>query len=56
MKKDEIVFNAFKDHGGILKTSELNSLGLFSRQINRFLESGEITRIKRGFYELTGPY
>ncbi|MFA5635341.1 MAG: type IV toxin-antitoxin system AbiEi family antitoxin domain-containing protein [Anaerovoracaceae bacterium] len=54
MKKDEIVFKAFKNHGGVLKTSELNSLGLFSRQINRFLESGEITRIKRGFYELTG--
>jgi len=42
----------FKKHGGILKTSELNALGLRSRQIKRFLEDGELSKIKQGYYEL----
>lgn len=41
----------FIKSGGILKTSELNSLGLSSRQIKRFVDCGIITRIKRGYYE-----
>jgi len=41
----------FMKSGGILKTSELNSLGLSSRQIKRFVDCGIITRIKRGYYE-----
>jgi predicted transcriptional regulator of viral defense system len=41
----------FIKSGGILKTSELNSLGLSSRQIKRFVDCDIITRIKRGYYE-----
>ena len=48
------VYQAFKSNGGILKTSQLNELGLYSRQINKLIENGEIIRIKRGFYELVG--
>lgn len=43
----------FIKHGGVLKTAELNKLGLNSRQIKRLHEQGEISRIKRGFYELS---
>lgn len=43
----------FKKHGGVLKTSELNALGLSSRQIKKLVEEGTISKIKLGFYELT---
>lgn len=52
MEKKRIIRKTFRENGGILRTSELNNLGLSSRQINKLLESGEIIRIKRGFYEL----
>lgn len=52
-KKDEI-YKAFKKNGGILRTSELNELGFYSRKIKKLLDSGDIIRIKRGFYELSG--
>jgi len=47
------VKSEFIKHGGVLKTSELNSLGLYSRHINRLVEEDTIVRIKHGFYELT---
>lgn len=43
---------AFEKYGGILKAQELNALGLSSRQIRKLLESGEISKIKQGYYEL----
>jgi len=43
----------FQRRGGILKTAELNELGLSSRQIKKLLDAGVITKVKRGFYELT---
>lgn len=52
MKKKDIIYKAFKKNGGILRTSELNKLGLSSRQINKLLDSRDIIRIKRGVYEL----
>lgn len=51
-----IIFEAvkikFEKYGGVLKTSELNELGLSSRQINKLVENGFIHKIKYGFYEL----
>lgn len=43
----------FHKYGGVLKTSELNKLGLSSRQIKALIEDKIITKIKHGFYELT---
>ena len=43
----------FEKHGGVLKTPELNNLGLSSRQIKKLLEEEVISKIKYGFYELT---
>lgn len=42
----------FLKHGGILKTAELNELGLSSRQVKKLLENGDISKIKQGYYEL----
>ncbi|WP_313163881.1 type IV toxin-antitoxin system AbiEi family antitoxin domain-containing protein [Sedimentibacter sp.] len=44
--------NEFDKYGGVLKTTELNTLGLSSRQIKKLLEEGVISKIKYGFYEL----
>ncbi len=41
-------------HGGVLKTSELNAIGLNSRQIRKLLDQRELSKIKQGYYELTG--
>ena len=51
--KKNIIRKAFRENSGILRTSELNNLGLSSRQINILLENREIIRIKHGFYELS---
>ena len=53
MNKINKIKNHFIEYGGVLKTSELNDLGFSSRQINKFMEEGLITKIKHGFYELT---
>jgi predicted transcriptional regulator of viral defense system len=47
------IVEEFNKHGGVLKTSELNNLGLSSRQIKRLLEHGELSKIKKGYYELS---
>ncbi|NLJ95759.1 MAG: hypothetical protein GX321_01285 [Clostridiales bacterium] len=43
----------FIKNGGVLKTSELKDIGISSRQINKLMEEGMISRIKKGFYEST---
>lgn len=51
MKKIDLS-KVFEKHGGILRTYQLNELGFYSRQINKLIEDGHITRVKRGIYEL----
>lgn len=48
--------NRFMMSGGVLKTSELNQIGLDSRQIKSLIESEKIERIKYGFYTLKDYY
>lgn len=48
----DIVKNEFIKYGGVLKTSELNDLGLSSRQIKKLVKDNLILKIKHGFYEL----
>ncbi len=51
--KSKIV-EEFKKHGSVLKTSELNAIGLNSRQIKKLLDQGELSKIKQRYYEITG--
>ncbi len=51
IKKIENMKNEFIKNGGVLKTSELKELGMSSRQINKLLGEGMISKIKYGFYE-----
>jgi predicted transcriptional regulator of viral defense system len=53
MIKKDILYKEFKKHGGVLKTSELNAIGLSSRQIKKLLDDNVITKIKRGYYEIS---
>lgn len=46
------VENEFIKNSGVLKTCELNDLGLSSRQIKKLLDDDFIVKIKKGFYEL----
>lgn len=47
-----ILKKEFIKNGGVLKTSELNDLGISSRQIKKLVDNGQFFRIKRGYYEL----
>ena len=51
MVEKRSITEEFTKHGGILKTAEINALGLSSRQIKRLLDKGEISKIKQGYYE-----
>ena len=51
MGEFDLVFGEFIKHGGVLRTAELNEIGLSSRQIKRLVDNGIIRRIKHGFYE-----
>jgi predicted transcriptional regulator of viral defense system len=53
MIEKSVIYEEFKNRGGVLRTSELNALGLSSRQIKKLVENGDITRIKRGYYEIS---
>jgi len=46
------VKSLFNKHGGVMKTSQLNTIGLDSRQIQRLCDDAIISRIKHGYYEL----
>ena len=52
MIEKQKIIEEFEKHGGVLKTAELNALGLSSRQIKKLLEEGEVSKIKKGYYEL----
>ncbi|AFK85632.1 MULTISPECIES: type IV toxin-antitoxin system AbiEi family antitoxin domain-containing protein [Thermoanaerobacterium] len=49
----DVIQKEFNKHGGVLKTSELNALGISSRKIKKLLEKNIIRKIKRGYYELS---
>ena len=50
------IVSEFEKYGGVLKASELNDLGLSSRQIKKMVDDGFVSRIKRGFYELNTEF
>lgn len=53
MMKIDNLKKEFIKNGGVLKTTELNDLGLSSRQIKKLVDDARVIRIKRGYYELT---
>lgn len=48
-----LLIKEFKKHNGIMKTSELNTIGFNSRNILQFLKEEKIIKLKRGIYQLS---
>lgn len=46
----EKIINEIEKHGGIVKKEQLSALGIDYRRILSFVESGQIIRIKNGYY------
>ena len=52
MKKLDIAKSVIKDNGGIAKTAQLNEVGIRNSEIVKMCESGELERIKHGYYQI----
>ncbi len=50
--KDNIVIDVNVKDEGLLRTEQLNRLGLFSREIAKLVEMGELERIRQGYYRI----
>lgn len=56
MLSKEKIKNNFNKNGGIMKTSELNSISLNYRQIQRLIDQQVIEKIKHGYYILKDTF
>lgn len=54
MKKIDIAKTIIKDNGGIIKTAQLNEAGIQNSEIKKMCESGELERVKHGYYRISG--
>ncbi|MEX2460020.1 MAG: hypothetical protein WD469_01740 [Paenibacillaceae bacterium] len=52
IQKEELI-KEFKEHYGVMRTSELGSIGLNSRQIKHYIDENVLSKIKTGIYELS---
>lgn len=52
MKKLDIAKSVIKDNGGIVKTAQLNEAGIQNSEITKMCESGELKRVKHGYYQI----
>lgn len=53
MKKLDIAKSIIKSNGGIIKTAQLNEAGIQNSEIKKMCESGELERVKHGYYQVT---
>ncbi len=51
-KQAEEIQQLMEQHGGIVKTSQLYTLGMDYRRIQTFVEDGLIERVKNGYYSM----
>lgn len=52
MKKLDIAKSIIKNNGGIVKTAQLNKVGIQNSEIKKMCESGELQRVKYGYYQV----
>lgn len=52
MKKLDIAKSIIKNNGGIVKTAQLNEAGIQNSEIKKMCESGELERVKHGYYQI----
>lgn len=53
MINNKLLIKEFKNHNGLMRTCELNDIGINSKQILQLLEEGTVFKIKRGVYQLS---
>ena len=53
-EKIDIAKSIIKNNGGIVKTAQLNEVGIQNSEIKKMCESGELDRIKHGYYQIAG--
>lgn len=51
MKKLDIAKSIIKNSGGIAKTAQLNEVGIQNSEIKKMCESGDLERVKHGYYQ-----
>ena len=54
MKKLDIAKSIIKSNGGIVKTAQLNKAGIQNSEIKKMCESGNLERVKHGYYQIAG--
>ncbi len=52
MNKLDAIKNVVKNNGGIVKTSQLNEIGIENYEITRMCDNGALERVKHGYYQL----
>lgn len=52
MNKLDAIKNVLKNNGGIVKTSQLNEIGIENYEIARMCDNGKLERVKHGYYQL----
>ena len=52
MKKIDVAKTIIKNNGGIAKTSQLNEVGIQNSEIIRMCKTGELERVKHGYYQV----
>lgn len=52
MIDNKLLIKEFNNHNGLMRTFELNNIGINSKQILKLLEEGKVFKIKRGVYQL----
>lgn len=52
MKKLDIAKAIIKSNGGIVKTAQLNKVGIQNSEIKKMCERGELERVKHGYYQI----
>lgn len=53
MKKLDIAKSIIKKNGGIVKTAQLNEVGIQNSEIKKMCENGALERVKHGYYQIT---
>lgn len=53
MVDDKLLIKEFENHNGLMKTAELNNIGIGSKKILQLLEEGRVVKLKRGIYQLS---
>lgn len=53
MKKIDVAKTIIKNNGGIVKTAQLNEVGIKNSEIMKMCENGELERVKHGYYQVS---